>query len=126
GHVAGDQLIRRCAEVLRSGLRQYDKLYRWGGDEFLIVLPSARATDVLERLHLAIAGADPVRSLASGQTITLHVSLGASDYSSSAELTAAIERADNAMYQEKNRHKSDPVYGLLDAESRRAPTPVAH
>jgi diguanylate cyclase (GGDEF)-like protein len=122
GHVAGDQLIRRCADVLRCGLRQYDKLYRWGGDEFLIVLPSARASDVLERLRLAIAEADPVvRDVSSSRSITLCVSLGASDYSSSAELPAAIERADDAMYQDKNHRKSDPAYAVLEG----AATPVA-
>ena len=36
GHMAGDQIIRRCADVLRATLRPYDKLYRWGGDEFLL------------------------------------------------------------------------------------------
>ena len=38
GHPIGDKLIRRAADVLRSTLRPYDKLYRWGGDEFLLLL----------------------------------------------------------------------------------------
>jgi diguanylate cyclase (GGDEF)-like protein len=124
GHAVGDELIRRCAEVLRGALRRYDKLYRWGGDEFLIVLPSARIGDVLDRLRTAMASADPVVPGASGQTLRLHVSLGAAEYRSANELTAAIERADSSMYEEKGRRKSDPSYsidaGLVSASMRTA------
>jgi diguanylate cyclase (GGDEF)-like protein len=110
GHTVGDALIRRCAEVLRGALRRYDKLYRWGGDEFLIVLPSACIGDVLDRLRAEIASADPVVHGTPGQTVRLHVSLGAAEYRSAHELTVAIERADSAMYEEKGRRKSDPSY----------------
>lgn len=108
GHAAGDQLLRRCADVLRGALRAYDKLYRWGGDEFLVIVPSARAADVLERLQNAIDAAELVSAGGEGETVRLAVSLGAADYSSSDELAFAIERADRAMYAEKNRRKSDP------------------
>jgi diguanylate cyclase (GGDEF)-like protein len=107
GHSVGDQLIRQCAEVLRGALRSYDKLYRWGGDEFLLVLPSARAADVLGRLRSAIDAAEPFVRGTPGQTVRLHVSLGAADYASSEDLAAAIERADKAMYEEKARRKTE-------------------
>ena len=105
GHAVGDQLIRRCAEVLRGALRPYDKLYRWGGDEFLVVLPSAHASNVLGRLRQAIDEAQPARA-ASGDAIGLQVSLGTADYASSEQLSTAIERADRAMYVEKGNRKN--------------------
>jgi diguanylate cyclase (GGDEF)-like protein len=105
GHSVGDQLISRCAEVVRGALRPYDKLYRWGGDEFLIVLPSAHASNVLGRLRQAIDGAEPART-ASGEPIALQVSLGTADYASSEDLSRAIERADRAMYVEKGSRKA--------------------
>jgi len=114
GHSIGDQLIRYCAEVLRHDLRPYDKLYRWGGDEFLLVLPSARASDVLGRLRRAVDDAEPITRNTPGQAIRLQVSLGAADYSSSAELAAAIERADKAMYAEKARRKVDVRLALVE------------
>jgi diguanylate cyclase (GGDEF)-like protein len=114
GHSIGDQLIRHCAEVLRRELRPCDKLYRWGGDEFLLLLPSVRATDVLGRLRGVVDRADPVPTRANtGSSVRLQVSLGAADYASSAELEAAIERADQAMYAEKSRRKSDVRLALV-------------
>ncbi len=113
GHSAGDLLLRRCADVLRATLRSYDKLYRWGGDEFLLILPSAHTSDVLLRLQRAIDSAGPVPGAGAG-TVPLQVSLGAADYESSEDLGFAIERADRAMYQEKGRRKSDPRTGIRD------------
>jgi diguanylate cyclase (GGDEF)-like protein len=105
GHAAGDKLVRLCADVFRATLRSYDKLYRWGGDEFLLILPTAHASDVLDRLRRNLDAADPVAAAPGGQLAHLRVSLGAADYSSYEELPSAIERADRAMYEEKARRK---------------------
>lgn len=54
GHLAGDQVLRHAVQQLRSGLRSYDHLGRYGGEEFLIVLPDCDATqtqDIAERLR---------------------------------------------------------------------------
>jgi diguanylate cyclase (GGDEF)-like protein len=108
GHAVGDQLIRRCADVLRSALRPYDKLYRWGGDEFLLIVPSAHAPDMLNRLHLALATADPIHSATDGSRLVLEVSLGAANYSRAEEMGPAIDRADRDMYPDKSRRKGEP------------------
>lgn len=103
GHAAGDRLIRLCADVLRATLRGYDKLYRWGGDEFLLILPTAHASDVLARLQRSLDGTQSVLTESAGEHAYLRVSLGAADYASYEELSAAVERADRAMYEEKAR-----------------------
>jgi diguanylate cyclase (GGDEF)-like protein len=118
GHTAGDQLLRQCADVLRSTLRPYDKLYRWGGDEFLLIVPSAHATDVVARLRDTIDGAEPVIAGVPPEPTPLAVSLGAADFASSEELQLAIERADRAMYAEKGRRKGE----ARPAEVRLTPT----
>jgi len=105
GHAAGDRLIRLCADVFRATLRGYDKLYRWGGDEFLLILPTAHASDILARLQRNLDNADPVVVGSDGQSAHLCVSLGAADYRSYEELSNAIEQADRAMYAEKDRRK---------------------
>lgn len=108
GHAVGDILIRRCADVLRSALRPYDKLYRWGGDEFLLIVPSAHARDMLDRLRAALVTAEAVESPMDGRTLKLEVSLGGADYASAEEINAAIDRADLAMYDDKGRRKGEP------------------
>jgi diguanylate cyclase (GGDEF)-like protein len=87
-------------------------LYRWGGDEFLLVVPSAQASDVLRRLQQAIAVASPVEADDPAEFIPLQVSLGAADYCSSEELETAIEAADRAMYKEKHRRKGEARTGV--------------
>lgn len=105
GHAAGDRLIQLCADVFRATLRANDKLYRWGGDEFLLILPTAHASDVLARLQRNLDNAGPVVPGSDGQVAHLRVSLGAADYRSYEELPNAIEQADRAMYAEKDRRK---------------------
>ena len=107
GHAAGDLLLRQCAELLRSTLRPYDKLYRWGGDEFLLVIPSARGEDVQERLRDVVERAE-LLPFTGGTGIRLSVSLGAADYTSAEDLEKAIELADAAMYRQKKGRKSPP------------------
>jgi diguanylate cyclase (GGDEF)-like protein len=106
GHAFGDQLIRRSADIIRTCLRPYDKLYRWGDDEFMLVIPSAHASDVLDRVRHAIESAEPIPVGAPGEFVRLQVSLGAADYASSEDLSVAIERADAAMYREKVRRRA--------------------
>jgi diguanylate cyclase (GGDEF)-like protein len=122
GHGAGDRLIRRCADVLRATLHTHDKLYRWGGDEFLLIVPSARAAEVIGRLRDAIdrasvnGGVDAPR---------LQVSLGAAGYSSFEALAEAIDVADKAMYREKARRKSNTAGQGSGVGSGTPPTPIA-
>lgn len=110
GHAAGDRIIRQCADLLRGALRPYDRLFRWGGDEFLLVIPSARAADVRVRLEEVLARAEPL-DLGGGKRAQLLVSLGAADYASAEELESAIQAADSAMYRNKQERKS-PAAGM--------------
>jgi diguanylate cyclase (GGDEF)-like protein len=123
GHAAGDRLLKLCAEVFRGALRGYDKLYRWGGDEFLLILPTAHASDVLARLHQNLETAEPVATGPDGEVAHLRVSLGAADYGSYEELSQAIERADRAMYEAKDRRKrsTPPASGLRLASPTSSP-----
>ena len=111
GHLAGDLLLRQCAELLRATLRPYDKLYRWGGDEFLLVMPSARGEDVEARLREVLRLAPAITVPNGGATVKLEVSIGASDYTSAEGLEECIQLADQAMYRQKHARKS-PYEGI--------------
>jgi len=103
GHAGGDMLLRACADTLRAALRQTDRLYRWGGDEFLLVLPSARAVDVQTRIERVVAEAAPLHP--GSATVRLAASVGAADFASYDDLRAAIDRADTLMYRQKHARK---------------------
>jgi diguanylate cyclase (GGDEF)-like protein len=118
GHAAGDMLLRHCADILRSTLRPYDKLYRWGGDEFLLVIPSARGAAVETRLTDALANGKSI-ALPDGREIKLEVSLGTADYTSAEGLAESIQLADEAMYRQKHARKSpDTGIRALKIDSR--------
>lgn len=104
GHKAGDALLQHFADILRAELRLSDNLYRWGGDEFLLVLPEGNSRSVLERIDRQFGSAPPCR-LPEGQEIRLEVSVGAANFKTGMDFEHAIHVADNAMYKQKRRRK---------------------
>lgn len=105
GHAWGDMLLRACADTLRGALRQTDRLYRWGGDEFLLVLPMARAGDVQRRFEDVIAATPLLYPGGLEKGVQLAASVGAADFASYDDLRAAIVRADALMYKQKHARK---------------------
>lgn len=106
GHEAGDRLLRWVTATLRSNLRPTDKLYRWGGDEFLLVLPRASAAASVSRLR-EILDEIPARSvMPDTEPLRPGVSIGAAQFSGEDELEDAIQLADEAMYADKRLRKS--------------------
>lgn len=114
GHRAGDEALVGLAEVLRVCLRDSDLIARWGGEEFLVLMPNtplADATAAAEKLRRAVAAqlATP-----DGQPVT--ISIGVAEWRSDGEtLDAWIVRADKALYLAKengrNRVEADLAVG---------------
>ena len=102
GHPVGDELLRHLVATLRELLRASDSIYRWGGDEFVAVLPGASAEDVSQRLARALPEAPPLRG-DDGVVVPLRVSFGAAPFTSGADLSAAIAAADRRMLANKRR-----------------------
>lgn len=102
GHAAGDAVLREVARRLGVGRRPLDRLGRYGGEEFVVLLPGiddSGAATVAERLREAVA-ATPV--LIEGQAVAVTVSVGvASAASGDTSAEAPVERADMAMYAAK-------------------------
>jgi diguanylate cyclase (GGDEF)-like protein len=97
-------------------MRPSDRLYRWGGDEFLLVLPSAAPEEVLPVIRARIAAATPVSVGVPAEQVRAQVSTGAAAYSGGEALESAIQRADVDMYREKGRRKSQGVPQVVQVD----------
>ena len=96
GHGVGDDVLRRIADAAQAALRGTDTVGRYGGEEFVLVLPNApleRATRIVERVRIAIdesGGVPPVTA-----------SFGLATLSGDASPEALLQRADEALYAAK-------------------------
>ncbi len=99
GHLAGDQLLRTMGELIRSSIRSMDVAFRYGGEEFTVLLPEARLDDaykVAERIRKTI------ESKASSKPIPVTVSLGVASWpSDGVTREEIIGCADAALYRAK-------------------------
>jgi len=108
GHVAGDSVIRAVAKECREKLRPSDIIGRYGGEEFLILLPSTSiqsASIVADKIKQII---EKLEVSFNDNIIKLTVSIGVSDYlgSGNAELKDLIHNADTALYKAKNNGRN--------------------
>ena len=107
GHDVGDQVLRRMADITRKCIRKNDVLARWGGEEFIVLLPQAssgEALEVAERIRTSVLNS-PVQL--PDQPLVVSVSIGL------ATLDSAMRRfddmlgaADKALYQAKHKGKN--------------------
>jgi diguanylate cyclase (GGDEF)-like protein len=103
GHSAGDEVLREVSHRLKEGLRDYDVLCRYGGEEFLIMLPHTDEHDaiqVAERLRQSVAHIPVIVDDIGSVPVTVSFGVASSDDGSEAE-HAVIERADKALYLAK-------------------------
>ena len=110
GHAAGDSAIRAAADGIRSLVRQEDKVYRWGGDEFVIVMKEMPLDAARRRMLNLDTAINRQLELGHGAAGTLSVSWGAAEFGPQTPIKDAIERADAAMYDDKS-NKADPIPG---------------
>jgi diguanylate cyclase (GGDEF)-like protein len=106
GHTAGDAAIRALAKAIRSLIRPDDLLFRWGGDEFLVLLFGVAESGGRKRLEGLTNELGQVSLPGAADPVSLTASIGVASFSSPASLTAAIELADSSMYAMKQFQKS--------------------
>ncbi len=102
GHAAGDKILVVQARYLMDHLRVYDKVFRYGGEEFLICMPYTelkQASEILNRLCEEIA-ALPI-GIGNGQTVRRSVSFGLTLLDPNLSVEESIDRSDKALYAAK-------------------------
>ena len=103
GHQQGDEVLKMIARQARASLRAYDVVGRYGGEEFIVLLPETdleTAQAVAERLRMAIQ-TSAILKTATGQPQPTTVSLGLTQWRSGDTVDALIHRADEALYRAK-------------------------
>jgi diguanylate cyclase (GGDEF)-like protein len=111
GHKTGDRAIQLVAQAVRAIIRPNDLLFRWGGDEFLILwLGNIKKADAAERLR-GLNESLQCQAVKSGFDLLLtpSVSWGLATFASADGLDAAVQRADRAMYEIKMSRRSTPT-----------------
>ncbi len=104
GHLAGDQVLAEVARALKSSVRRSDMVFRYAGDEFVLLLPNIDDTGVRileERLHAAIAA---LRCVYGDQTIPVSITIGTAILDQGEDGKALFEKADLAMLYNKESH----------------------
>lgn len=102
GHLEGDKILVRIGRIIKACLRKMDTAYRYGGEEFTIILPGTpgeEAKTVAERLRAAVAAEDFSGGDNPGPRIT--ISIGVTQYCHAEPISSFVQRADQAMYLSK-------------------------
>lgn len=103
GHTAGDKVLKEVALVMKSSVREGDYCVRWGGEEFLIVLPGCVvdiASDLAEHIRQDVA------ALNHGEISQVTMSFGVAQWDKSESVESLIHRADQALYEAKQKGRN--------------------
>ena len=123
GHLVGDKALRAVTDALRSQLRAYDLAGRFGGEEFVVLLPHAREADALNvaerlRAHIAAMSIPVGDDIVSGPFVKLTISVGVAALDGAGrELTDMLAAADAALYyaKETGRNKTHVITSAAQA-----------
>lgn len=109
GHEAGDSALKRVAQLVSGDLREFDVFARWGGEEFVALLPGInveQGMETAERLRRLVERAS-VPQLGGALTISCGIAM----WDRSEDVLALISRADDALYAAKASGKNRSQFG---------------
>jgi diguanylate cyclase (GGDEF)-like protein len=102
GHAAGDLALCATANILHSTKRSYDHAGRWGGEEFLLLLPECSKEDLLAIAERIRESVQALRIGTGSQTVSFTVSIGAHHSNTPQTLDAMLQQVDKALYAAKD------------------------
>jgi len=107
GHLKGDKVLKMTGGIIQESLRKTDSAYRYGGEEFTVLLPGTgveAAMHVAERIRKGFEAQDLF--FITNETLHISVSIGAAQFKSGEEMEAFVKRADDALYVAKQKGKN--------------------
>lgn len=107
GHLAGDKVLIRLGEVIRSCLRINDSAYRYGGEEFTVILPETNADEAIAVAQRIRKTMEQERFITdNNDAVMVTISIGVTEYKKNEKLTAFVKRSDKAMYLSKKNGRN--------------------
>ncbi|MGH9684970.1 MAG: GGDEF domain-containing response regulator [Candidatus Acidiferrales bacterium] len=113
GHLCGDAVLQEAAQRMSASVRAYDTVGRYGGEEFLIVVPASDSLGTLglaERIRLAIA-ATPIATKAGDVQVTASLGVAVSTSAQPFDAQMLLQLADEALYRAKDRGRNRSELG---------------
>ncbi|ETK22693.1 GGDEF domain-containing protein [Pseudomonas sp. FH1] len=101
GHLAGDKVLKIIANVLRKRLRSTDFIARFGGEEFVLLMPNSSLADALAAGEVLRAAIEACPFHFKGEPVTITVSMGVAQFQPGERSDLALKRADEALYRAK-------------------------
>ncbi|MBU2521765.1 MAG: diguanylate cyclase [Proteobacteria bacterium] len=120
GHLEGDKVLSRFAQIIKSCLRKMDTAYRYGGEEFTVILPETSRGEVMTVAKRIMAAIENEKfSPPSGKSISMTISIGVTEYCPGERISTFVQRADKAMYlsKQRGRNQISTIFSDKDSES---------
>ena len=107
GHLQGDNILKKAGSVIQNCLRKTDSAYRYGGEEFTVILPGTGiegAINVAKKIRRVFVAQD--FSSIPNETLHMSVSIGACQFKPEEDMEAFVKRTDDALYRAKRNGKN--------------------
>ena len=107
GHLEGDKVLVRISQLIKACLRKLDTAYRYGGEEFTVILPETSGEEavlVAERIRKTVQAEKFTPQ--SDEELGITISIGTAQYAAEEQLSTFIQRADKAMYISKQKGRN--------------------
>ena len=118
GHLEGDKVLVKLGQTVRTCLRNMDSAYRYGGEEFTVILPEtigSEAETVANRIRSAVSKNE--FSPVAGEPVGITISVGVTQYIPEEDIASFVQRADQAMYVSKQAGRNQ-VSIMLSGKSQ--------
>jgi diguanylate cyclase (GGDEF)-like protein len=106
GHDKGDEIIKSLATIFKSGLRKQDSLARWGGEEYLFLLPETNGSQAMQLAEKLRSKIEETQYKQDDKTFSITISIGLHQMASTDTINQAITKADTNLYKAKEQGRN--------------------